>query len=193
MFHVISKNIIAIKGTPLINEELFQQIQERLQKGLHTDPRSPGVHPLDSTQKYYDSGKPRGVFIGDEATGGPGLGSNDRAVNPGVGMGLGRDKKESKDPRNLSSGYNDGSRVDDETGPGHKSTIGPDGENPNPYEPVDTNPVMLDFKLKGQIGGDLDSQQVHQVGGNKEDIQRHTRDMLNGQYVKVPRKKANRF
>ncbi len=184
MINVVSGKIItAIKGTPLINEELFRQIQERLT----------GEHPLSSKRKFDDSGKPRGVFIGDEMTGGPGMGSNDRRTNPGVGIGLGRDENESNDPRSPGSGYNDGGRADDETGPGHKSTIGPDGENPNPYEPVDTNPEIMKFRLNGGIGGDLDSLTNRQVGGNAREIERHTRDMLNGQYVTVPfRRRTNR-
>ncbi len=165
MLKIISSKIItAIKGSPLINEELFRQIQERLT----------GQHPLSSEQKFDDSGKPRGVFLD---TMGPGMGSNDRKVNPGVGMGLGRDENESKDPRSPSSGYNDGKRVDDETGPGNKSIIGPEGENPNPYEPVDMNPVFMDHRMMGQIGGDRDS------------IQSHLKTTLKGPSVRMPRKR----
>ena len=135
MKRIISKQIVALKGSPLINEEPFNQIQDQLN----------GIHPHDTRKKRYDSGKPKQTFFDDWL----GLDSqNERAPNPGAGMSLGRDPNESKDNR-LSSGYNDGEQADDETGPGH-STVAPD-----PYFTQDVNnELFMDLRMKGQGNND---------------------------------------
>ncbi len=141
MFSITSKNVLAVKGTPLIYEEPFNQVQDWLN----------GVHPLSPDKKKYDSGKHKQTRFDDWL----GLDSqNERAPNPGAGMSLGRDENESQDKR-LSSGYNDGEQADDETGPGHKSEI------PDPYFTSDTNnELFMDLKLKGH-GSGRDSPTAH--------------------------------
>lgn len=130
-----SKTLVALKGTPLIYEELFNQVQERLN----------GTHPHTSRpNSKYDSGKPKqtnfDAWLGLDS-------QNERAANPGAGMSLGRDPNESKDNR-LSSGYNDGEQADDETGPGHKSVV------PDPYYTPDVaNETFMQLEL-GDKGKD---------------------------------------
>lgn len=77
----------------------------------------------------------------------PAFGTNDRGVNPGVGVGLQRDENESSD-HSLSSGYNDGGRPDEEAGPGNSSSNSPTGENSNPYYTPDvSNELFLNLYL----------------------------------------------
>ncbi len=126
MLRIISKQIVAIKGTPLIYELMFDQVQDRLN----------GIHP--NYKEKYDSGKQKLThfknFLGLDS-------QNERAANPGAGSSLGRDPNESQDKR-MSSGYNDGERADDETGPGHKSEV------PDPYCTSDVgNEVFMQHKL----------------------------------------------
>jgi len=131
MIRVTSHKITeAIKQSPRINEVYNDELQRLLS----------GEHPYASENKFYDSGKPRGTFLD---TMGPGMGTNDRAPIGGSGiMGLGREHK--KDPRDPTSGYNDGGRADDETGPGFRSPlpVGNDGDNQG-TEPI--NEAFLKF------------------------------------------------
>lgn len=176
MINVISGKIItALKSDPLINEERWREILMRLQNGPHIDPRAPGTHPFDSTEKTYDSGKPRLNFIGDESTGGPGMGSETRPPNEGTGIigerSSGDPSKKARD--RLTSDNPDGSRTREE-GIGQKKPIVPDGENINPYYMTETSPLWMDHRMKGQIGGDRDT------------IQGHLNTTLKGPSVKRP-------
>ena len=120
MLKIISKSVIALKGTPLIYEEPFNQLQDWLNKRHPHDPRM---------NAKYDSGGPKQTNFDSWL----GLDSqNERSPNAGAGMSLGRDPNESKDKR-LSSGYNDGEQADDETGPGNTTRI------PDPYFTSDVN------------------------------------------------------
>jgi len=136
MLRVTSKTIIALKGTPLIYEEPFNQLQDWLN----------GRHPhMPRPNSKYDSGKPKqtnfDAWLGLDS-------QNERAPNSGAGMSLGRDPNESNDKR-LSSGYNDGEQANDETGPGHKTEV------PDPYFTSDVaNEVFMDLRLKNQGGHD---------------------------------------
>ena len=135
MLRITSKQVVALKGTPLIYELPFNQLQDWLN----------GVHPdMPRKNHKYDSGKPRqtnfDAWLGLDS-------QNERAANPGAGSSLGRDPNESTDKR-LSSGYNDGGRADDETGPGHKSDFNPKEENAAPYHAVDVNnEVFMQHRL----------------------------------------------
>ena len=135
MIQVVSKSVTALKGTPLIDEEPFNQVQDVLNN----------EHPHSTRKKTYDSGKPKQTFFDDWL----GLDSqNERAPNAGAGMSLGRDPNESQDKR-LSSGYNDGEQADDETGPGN-TTVAPD-----PYYTQDVNnELFMDLRIKGQDNND---------------------------------------
>lgn len=92
--------IIALRGTPRIQEMPFDQIQEWLN----------GVNPMSPHVKSHDSGKPREV-IPDLSPAGP--------------DGIVRETGDKSSMDNVSSGYDrgmdPGGRADDETGPGNTS------------------------------------------------------------------------
>lgn len=143
MKRIVSKQVTALyPGGQLLQDDYFKRVRENVFK---TDPNT----------KKEDTGRPKKHVIDNSL----GLGSNDRGHNAGAGMGLGRDENES-DNRSLSSGYNDGSKADDEVGPGHKSIT------PDPYYGSDVyNELYLDLDMKGQ--GYDESIQGHQnVRGN---------------------------
>lgn len=105
----------------------------------------------------------------------PGLGSNDRGHNSGVGMGLGRDENESSN-KTLSSGYNDGEQANDESGPGNTTT------QVDPYYGSDVfNELYMDLELKS---------------GNKDSrIKHHLKRTLDGPQMPIrnPRYPVDRF
>jgi len=142
MLCVISKTVTAIKGTPLIYEAPFNQLQEWLN----------GVHPDTPRKNHkYDSGKPRqtnfDAWLGLDS-------QNERAANPGAGSSLGRDPNESQDKR-LSSGYNDGEQANDETGPGHRTEV------PDPYFTVEVgNEDFMKLNLQ-ESSKDADAPMAH--------------------------------
>lgn len=138
MIKIISKKLLAIRSNPLINDTIFDQVQEQLN----------GIHPRDSKKKKEDSGQNRMTFIDDWL----GLGTNDRPPNAGTGMGAGRNPYSTNEQ--LSSGYNDGGQADDETGPGNSSIA------TDPYYTQDVNnELFMDLKIKGQ--GKNDAIQSH--------------------------------
>lgn len=137
MISIVSKHIFADRSMPLIYQTYFDQIEDQLKGG-----------PSPYYRRTRDSGEQKKTILDPWL----GLGSNDRAPNAGAGIGLGRDSIESRD-KSLSSGYNDGSQADDETGPGYTE------QKTNPYYTVDTNEVFIDLKMKGK--DDLDSMRSH--------------------------------
>ncbi len=155
MRNVVSKQVVATRGQPgFLEQEWFNNIRTRLTGG--DDPKYHRRDEYNKNKKNTDLG---------------GFGSNERGQNSGAGVGLGRDEKESRDPRNPTSGYNDGGRADDEIGPGHKDTQGPvklDGENVNVYNDLN-NELFMDLSLKGQ--------------GKNDSILRHYKSVLYGPTV----------
>lgn len=152
MRQIINKKVLAFNsGSDLLTRNFFDRIRER---AFNHDPYS--------TQEESGIERNKKTVIKS-----PGMGSNDRGHNSGAGSGLGRDENESSD-NSLSSGYNDGGRADDETGPGNTSII------PNPYHAVDTNEVFLDLDIKGQ--------------GYDESIPGHYKRILKQEPVKLPRR-----
>jgi hypothetical protein len=163
MLKLVSKNVIALKTNPRIDEMFFEEIQNRLNNG----------HPLGPHKQKYDSGKPRMSLVEHWL----GMGqSEDRAHSPGVGMGLGQDEGREdylhKD-RGLSSAYNLDTKRDgpyqDETGPGNTPLT------PDPYYAVNTNELFLDEELKS---GDRDSR-----------IYQNVRKILDGPAITRPHRK----
>lgn len=154
MRKIISKKIEALyPGGQLLQDEYFRSIREKIfNKDRYKRKEDSGIH--DNKKTIIET---------------PGLGSNDRGHNPGAGMGLGRDENESKD-RTLSSGYNDGERADDETGPGNTKVA------PDPYYASDVfNELFLDLKLKSQ--------------GKNDSIRGHLKKILDGPAMVAPHKR----
>lgn len=152
MKQIISKKVIALyPGGGLLQNDFFERIREKAFN-----------HSPYSTDEDTGINRTKKTVIKS-----PGLGTNDRGHNSGAGSGLGRDENESSD-KSLSSGYNDGERADDETGPGNTSII------PNPYHAVDTNEVFIDLAIKNQ--------------GNNDSIADHYKGILNKEPVKLPRR-----
>lgn len=133
MKHIISKTVLALwPGGGLINDDYFTKIRDKLFN------ENNGYQ-----KKEYDN-----ITDKKNQLSPTGFGSNDRGHNPGAGVGLERDYNESKD-RGLSSGYNDGEKADDETGPGFSS------EKSNPYYGSDVlNDLFLDLNVSGATEND---------------------------------------
>lgn len=151
---IISKDVIALfPGGQLLQDQYFRDIRERVfNKDRHTQKEDTGINDTKKTVLSL-----------------PGMGSNDRGHNSGVGMGLGRDENESNN-NTLSSGYNDGEHPDDETGPGHTST------KPDPYYASDVfNELFMDLSLKGQ--------------GKDDSIQGHLKNILRDRQVVTPHRR----
>jgi len=106
MITIISKQIIALRGSPRIYQEPFDRLQEWLS----------GTNPMSSSTKNHDSGKRREVFP-DLSPAGP------EEISKGQGNKGAHD--------NVGSGYDKdvdlfGGRADDETGPGNNRNSDPE-------------------------------------------------------------------
>ncbi len=146
MKRVISKFVTADISNPgsFLTEDYFDQIRDRMKwpTNRYRGKELSGVNPIKKTV----------ISV-------PGLGTNDRGVNPGAGMGLGRDENESSD-RRMSSGYNDGGQADDETGPGQTSIV------PDPDTSIKmNNELFMDLDMMGQ--------------GHNESIRGHLKNIKN--------------
>ena len=91
------------------------------------------------------------------------MGTNDRLNNPGAGQGLDREPVQFK-AKGVGSGYNDGGRPDDETGPGNTSVT------PDPYY---TSDVFNELFLKLRLDSKNDS------------IRQHHKKVMNGKPIRT--------
>ncbi len=128
MITVTSKNVVALRNSPRINEQPFEDLQEWLS----------GVHPLSPIRKTHDSGKPREVF--------PDL-------SPAGPNEITREKEDRSSMSGVSSGYNrgmdPGGRADDETGPGNTSIR--NDEQTNKTHDVSELAFKNDFDLSSKF------------------------------------------
>ena len=99
--------ITAISFNPRINDEPRNRLEEFLN----------GTHPLSPERPKTDLGIPRKTILDQTALGPSNM----------------QDESEDKTPHsNLGSGYNDGSRADDEIGPGNTKSLDPEQDLANP-------------------------------------------------------------
>lgn len=152
MITVLSKYVVALRNSPRIYELPFEQVQEWL-----------GSNPTSPFRKNHDSGKRREV-IPDLSPAGP----NETIQEDG--------DRGSHD--NVGSGYNDGGRADDETGPGNAS-------NPDPEQKY-TNHETAEYATKNDFDFSSSLSLINQ-GSRKRD-QASARSL--GEIYESPRMQA---
>ena len=158
MKRIISKQVIATWGQPgFLEQNFFDSVYDKV---MNHDRRY-------KTKDEYN--KPKKTTL----TYTPGLGTTDRAGNPGAGSSLDRDENEHNN-KSVGSGYNDGNRADDEIGPGHRTPIFQTDENQNPYYGSDVyNELFLDIGLRNPERTDA--------------IRKHHKQVMYGPTVNPPR------
>jgi hypothetical protein len=162
VLNIISKNIIALKSNPLINEYPFDEVQNWLN----------GIHPKSPQKKRYDTREPKKTTF--ELGLGLGRGMDDGAT----GLGLNTNKA---NEGTTSSWYNDPSKPpDDEVGPGNKSTNWAtmrEGDQPgDSYLAQDmNNELFMDLRVKNDGKRDSRSSSLRNILMDKPVVLPHRR------------------